>query len=106
MLLTTEEIEFMAQKAQWYFDVHPNHINIGGDSYVVTGDGVEDLDRMLGLFAVYPGMRVFADTSRGTPDPRPCDIEDVQAVRARFVVLHGEVNRVPASVRPPSAIEA
>lgn len=106
MLLTSDEIDNIARRAQWYFDVQDNHINIHGDSYIVTGDGVDDLDRLLGLFPIYPRIRVSVDVGGiGASNHRPCDITDVQAIRAAFVGFYGEVNRVPATVRPPSAFE-
>jgi hypothetical protein len=104
VLLTPEEINFVAQKAQWYFDVQTQPFS-GENSVIITGDGVDDLDRMLSLFDIHHRMVVTVDVGRGSSDHRPCSLSDIQAIRAAFVGFHGEVDRVPASVRPPSAFE-
>lgn len=103
--MTQDQINTIAQRASWYFDVQTNHIDFKSDSSVHAGDGVDDLDRLIELYPIYPRIRVSVEIgSTGATDHRPCDLEDIQAIRAAYVGYHGEVDRVPASVRASSAI--
>lgn len=62
-----------------------------GDSRVVSGDGVDDLDRLLSTLSGYPNGRFSIDVGVLDSSFRPCDIEDIQALRTAFVAVYGTV---------------
>lgn len=94
MLLTQEQIEYQAQKASWYVEVNTRDLNFGsGDGYIVTGDGVEDLDRLISLMPIYPNGQFSIDVGTQYSSFRPCDIEDIQAIRAAYIEFYGTVNK-------------
>jgi hypothetical protein len=67
--LTQEQIDLQAKKASWYVEIDNRRAIEGGDVYVVTGDGVDDLDRLLSLMPT------------------------LQAIRAAYVGFYGAVNK-------------
>lgn len=47
MLLTQAQIDYQAHRANWYVQVDYRDTNVPGDVSIVTGDGVDDLDRLV-----------------------------------------------------------
>lgn len=97
MKLTAVEQRETARKAQWYLDVSLGRFT--NDSVVFTGDGVEDLDRVIQLIAsgTQPGASFMIDVA-GTGDAtsghyKPFDIDDLLAIRGFFTGFYGEVNK-------------
>jgi len=93
MLLTVSEQRLVAQGANWYFDVYLGQNT--GDSVVFNGDGVDDLDRLISVVAngTQRGFKMVCDLGRTYSTYRPCDLEDVQAIRALFIGWYGPVSK-------------
>lgn len=96
MLLTPDQQQAIARRAQWYFDCY---FGPPSDSVVFTGDGVDDLDSLidrLNTNAQYNrdrSQRFMCDVGTQYSDWRPFDIEDVYAIRYYFISFYGNVNR-------------
>ena len=87
----------MAQRGAWYFDVYFGANT--GDSVVFTGDGVDDLDRLVCVLVngTARDARFVCDVSTGNYSVyRPFDLEDVLAIRGYFVGWYGPVNKIDA----------
>lgn len=99
MKLTEAEQRYVAQRANWYFDVYRGQNT--GDSVIFTGDGVEDIDRLLSVITAgtQASARFVCDVGSTYSVYRPFDVEDVVAIRALFVGWYGEVNKPNAYVR-------
>jgi len=92
MLLTDSEQRIVAQGANWYFDVYMGQNT--GDSVIFTGDGVDDLDRLISVIAngTQRGFKMVCNVSPGNYSSyRAADIEDVQAIRTLFTGWYGTV---------------
>lgn len=93
MPLTQEQINFQALRASWYIEID-NHRQVdGGDVWVVTGMGVNDLDRLLGLM---PTLRVASfriDIGTQYESWVPITVTDVQAIRTAFIEFYGTVSK-------------
>lgn len=97
MLLTPIQHRDIARRAIWYFDCWFGALS--ADSVVFTGDGVDDLDRLIsrltanGTNNLQPHQKFMADIGTQYSDYRPFDIEDLTAIRAQYVSVYGNVNR-------------
>ena len=66
---------------------------------VFTGDGVEDLDRLISRLNANAqdnrlwGQRFMCDVGTQYSDWRPFDIEDVYAIRLAYIAYYGNVDR-------------
>lgn len=97
MLLTCAEHRDIARRAIWYFDCYFGHLS--QDSVVFTGDGIEDLDRLISRlnenaahnFAL--NQRFMCDVGSQYSSYKPFDICDVYAIREQYLAFHGNVNR-------------
>jgi hypothetical protein len=93
MLLEPEVHQMLAQRASWYFDIDPK--DRAGDSVMLTGDGLNDLDQVVGFIDRYPNGKFTVDTGKvvalsgAYPQFRICDREDVLAIRAAYVAFWG-----------------
>ena len=96
MLLTSDQQRDIARRAIWYFDCY---FGPPGDSVVFTGDGVEDLDRLISRLNENAAdnrvrnQRFLCDVGTQYSDWRPFDIEDVVAIRQQYIAYYGNVNR-------------
>jgi len=104
MKLDAETHDYIAQRAQWYFDVYPAGYPYSVENFVLTGDGVDDLDFAITRIEAYGTIRppriVCEVGTSGTvmlgnafPKYLPCDVEDVRAIREAFIAWYGTVNR-------------
>jgi hypothetical protein len=91
--LTQDEIDYQAKKASWYVEIDNRRAVDGGDVYVVTGNGVNDLDRLLSLMPTMPVARFQIDVGTQYSDWRACNLADIQALRTSFIECYGTVNR-------------
>lgn len=97
MLLTSAEHRDIARRAIWYFDCYFG--NLSQDSVVFTGDGVEDLDRLISRlnenaannFAL--NQRFMCDVGTQYSSYKPFDIDDVYAIREQYIAFYGDVNK-------------
>ena len=107
MLLAPEIHRDIAQRAIWYFDIFFGAMT--GDSAVFTGDGVDDLDRLIGRLnnnAIYnrsPDQRFMVDVGILYADYRACDIEDIMAIKEQYIAFHGNVDKPDAYLPDKSA---
>jgi len=97
MLLTPAQHRDIARRAQWYFDCYFGALS--QDSVVFTGDGVEDLDRLISRLNANAAdnrllnQKFVCDVGTQYSTYRPFDIEDVMAIREQFIAFYGNVNR-------------
>jgi hypothetical protein len=96
MLMTVTDQRRVAQGANWYFDVYFGQNT--GDSVVFSGDGVDDLDRLIATVAAGTnrGGKMVCDVGVNYSSYRPCDLEDVQAIRTLFIGWYGTVAKPDA----------
>lgn len=92
-LLTDAQIDQLAKTASWKFDV--DYKDYKTDPVVFTGDGVEDLDRLIinlsGTFVIQP--RVLCDVGMTFSQWRKANVDDVIALKARYIAYYGTVNK-------------
>jgi hypothetical protein len=105
VLLTQAQINYQAQKANWYVSVDYRNVNVGGDPFIITGDGVDDLDRLISLMPIYPNGRFFIDIGTVTEQFVPCDVDDIIAIRTAYIGYYGRVNKPGRPVPHPEAEE-
>ena len=97
MLLTSAQHRDIARRAIWYFDCYFGALS--QDSVVFTGDGVEDLDRLISRLNANAqdnrmlNQKFYCDVGTQYSDPRPFDIEDVYAIREQYIAFYGDVNK-------------
>jgi hypothetical protein len=76
-----------------------------GDSVVFTGDGVDDLDRLLSILAngTQRDGKVMCDVAAGNySDYRRCDMDDIVAIRGYFIGWYGTVSKINVYAEGPS----
>jgi hypothetical protein len=82
----------MASAASWKFDVD---FRDRTDAVTYTGDGVEDLNQLIvrlsGTFVVQP--RILCDVGSLFSDWRQATIDDVYALKEKYLELNGTVNK-------------
>lgn len=105
MKLSSGEHQYIAQRANWYFDVSPNSIDDRGDSVVLTGDGLEDLNSAVAFVNRYPQVKIICEAgqavnvaSSGTiplgsafPKYTLIDVEDIYAIKDAYIAFYGSV---------------
>lgn len=91
--LTSQEITQIARRAQWYIEASAMYLF--QDSVVFTGDGVDDLDRVIAFMGSngWPVPKYMIDTGSQYSVWKVCDIEDVQGIRAAYIEFYGTVNK-------------
>jgi len=91
--LTDAQLTQMASAASWKFDV--DFKDYRTDSVTYTGDGVEDLDQLIvrlsGTFVIQP--RILCDVGSLFSDWRAATVNDVIALKAKYIELNGTVNK-------------
>jgi hypothetical protein len=90
VVLTNAELDFLARQASWKFDFNPMD---GNDSFVLAGDGVDDLDRLTTRIQGLKRFKLTLDVGRQFDVPKPVTLEDVAALRAAYVAIHGAVDK-------------
>ena len=113
MNLTSEQHDYIAQRAQWYFDCYtaPRNVTALPDNVIFTGQGLTDLNRTIGFIAFNPGVRVVCEVgSNGTiplgnayPKYMDADINDVYQIKEKFIAFYGSVDRPDVYGDPASA---
>ena len=93
MPLTQEQINFQAKKASWYVEVDNRRAVDGGDVYVITGNGVPDLNRLLSLMPTLTQARFRIDTGTMYDVWVPCDTNDIEGIKAAFIQFYGTVSK-------------
>ena len=80
--ITDVEIQKVAESAFFTFDVAPQD---NSDSYIVSGDGTDDLDRLLGVMTRDPRVIVRMDVEPQDTSFKLATVDDVQRLRAAFM---------------------
>lgn len=83
--LTAVETNLIGAAAHFIFDVD---LKDGSDTYIVTGDGTDDLDRLLAIFQNNPHATVRADVNPQDTSFKEVSALDVQAIRASFLTFY------------------
>lgn len=98
--LTILQQQYLARRGSWYFDCYFGKDQ--SDSSVYAGDGVDDLDSLIGKLdfankhnGVGPKARFLADVGTQYSDWRAFDIDDLRAIRGYYVQIYG------ATAKPP-----
>jgi len=105
MKLTQQEVQAVALRASWLFDLKFLQTELGGDSFAVVGGGVGDLDRLADLLIAFPKTRIQLDVGLHTSHFQDVGLEDVLAIRAAYVAFYGETDKPPLTVPASSALE-
>jgi hypothetical protein len=105
MKLTQIEVQTVAAKASWYFDLKFLQTELGGDSFVIVGDGIDDLDRLIDLLIAFPKTRIQLDIGLHTSHFQDVGLEDVLAIRMAYIQIYGETDKPPLTVPASSALE-
>lgn len=88
--LSDDDLDRLARAAHWRFDCF---LYDRGDSVVMAGDGVDDLDRLLDLIDRHaPRIKVLVDVGVQSGDHRLSGRADVVNLRAKYVEIHGAIN--------------
>ena len=107
MLLTTAQHQAIARRDIWRFDCYFGALS--QDSVIFTGDGVDDLDRLIDRLIVnaannrMPHQKFTCDVGTQYSDFQPFDIEDVIAIRAQYAIWYGETDKPNIYIESPSA---
>lgn len=107
MKLTDREVDTIARRGQWYFDVYFGFPLDRADSYVMTGQGVSDLDRTIAVMTFTGsshGFRFQCDVGFNDAVYRNFDLEDVYRIRAKFIDIYGNVNKINEYSPKPSVV--
>lgn len=94
-----EELQAVAERAFFHFDVDQRDVR--DSAFIMAGDGVDDLDRVISMMEDDPRMRVQLDTSASNSSWRQMAIEDVRELRGYFIDFYGTVNKPDVYDIPP-----
>ena len=103
MKLSQAQHQYLAQRASWYFDVDPRNIDDRGDTVVLTGDSLADLNSTLAFCRRYPKVRITCEVGQavhaastgviplGTAfaSNQVCDLEDIEAIKTEYIAYWG-----------------
>jgi len=95
--LTDQEVDTVARRGTWYLDLWFGQNAERADSVVMTGQGVADLDRTIDVMTFTgstAGFRFQCDVGFNYSVYKPFDLEDVHRIRAKFISLYGDVDRI------------
>jgi len=96
--VTTDELRVIAERAFFRFDVDQQDVR--DSAYMVVGDGVDDLDRLIALLEREPRTRVQIDTSASNSSWAIAEIDDVRELRGLFIGFYGTVNKTDEYQEP------
>lgn len=90
VVLTTEQIDWLAKTASWKFDVDFKDLR---DSVTFFGDGVDDLDSLLNKLngPLVRQPRIICDVGRLFSSWVQVTVDDIYALRARYIEIYGTV---------------
>lgn len=101
VVLTDIQLERLARTAEWKFDVSFKNERGADDAVVYTGDGVDDLTKLIdrlesmttsGGAARY---KILCDTGDLFSNYVIVTVDDVHALRAKFIEIWGTVSKPP-----------
>jgi hypothetical protein len=102
--LTPELIAYIAQRAQWYVEFDFNNITADnqGDPFVITGDGVDDLDSLLIRIDANPRCEMKIEVGRQYSSFQPCTRADIVTLRQFYISFFGTVNKPGLPFQQPA----
>ncbi len=112
MRLTTQQHQAIAARAQWYFDIKPGGYWDRGDTFVLTGQGLRDLNQALEIARRYSGsvppcvitceVGTTGTIMLGNAWPKYAAItcDDIDAIKEAFLAYWGSVDRPAVDPRP------
>lgn len=96
----------MAKAASWKFDVDFKDLR---DTVTYTGDGVDDLDHLIGRLEgpFFQQPKIYCDVGKLFSSYVLVTVDDVRALRQRYIEVNGTVDKpqVYYDVRQGSAVE-
>jgi hypothetical protein len=98
-VLTTEQLAYLAQSAQWKFDVSFKNERGADDAVVFTGDGVDDLTQLItrleGMTVSngFSRVKVLCDTGKLFSNWVIVTVSDVYALREKYIDIWGTVSK-------------
>lgn len=108
MYLTPQQHRALAVRACWYFDLKPGSAFDRGDRFVLTGQGLRDLNQVLEFGRRYPTGEIVCEIgTQGTvllgnafPKYSRIGVDDVDAIKTAYLEYWGSVDRPPVDPRP------
>lgn len=101
VVLTDDQLESLARKAEWKFDVSFKNERGADDAVVYTGDGVDDLTKLISRLESMttsggtPRYKILCDTGGLFSNYVIVTVDDVYALRAKFIEIWGTVAKPP-----------
>lgn len=96
MGLTQEQIDYLAQRAHWKFDVQENYTQPRGfDPVTIVGDGVDDLNQLIARIENNGTQftKIMADVGSSFSVYITATLADVYALRQAYIATWGTVNK-------------
>jgi hypothetical protein len=108
MNLTTQQHQAIAARAQWYFDIKPGGFFDRGDNFVLTGQGLKDLNQALEFGRRYQTCEIVCEVgTQGTillgnafPKYSRIGVDDIDAIKMAFIAYWGSVDKPTIDPRP------
>lgn len=91
-MIEQSDINRLAAAASWYFDCQLGDRN---DTVVITGDGVDDLDKLLARIDGNPRLTMVLDVGLDTSQWETATRADVVRLRAAYVAAWGAEPKPP-----------
>lgn len=115
MKLTALQQQYIAQRAQWYFDVTPGgaafQVSSSSpvESVMLTGDGLDDLNSAIAYCNRFRHVRIIAEVGQAVdvqihssiplgnafPKYLPIDVDDIDAIKIAYIAYYGSVSKPP-----------
>lgn len=99
VVLTIDQLTYLAQSAQWKFDVSFKNERGADDAVIYTGDGVDDLNQLINRLEGmttsngYSRVKMLCDTGKLFSNYVITTVEDVYALRQRYIEIWGTVDK-------------
>jgi len=103
MKLTQADIDTVAHRANFFFNVTWAYHTFD-ESVVYTGDGVDDLDRLIIQMAAgtQPSAQFQVDVGSQYSIYKQFDLQDLLAIKASYIAFYGTVNKPNAYLPEPT----
>lgn len=87
-----------AKRANLKFEVYDSYTIVNRlDSYVVTGEGIDAIDKVVAIVRTDPRTKVVIDDSGNGP-VLLLKLDDLVFLRDQYALLYGEVDKAPFNV--------
>lgn len=93
-MLDPNFIKLAAARGNFHFELIPSGEVPSFDAWAFSGDGVDDLDRLLLLMSREPKTRVSIDQGDINASFVGVTRADVVALRSEYIKQHGKVNKI------------